>query len=383
MLRIMSVTGSLAQGGAERHAVALMNGLSVRGHECHTVYVKREEDLLDRVRSGDHGTVLCLAASRYFDWQALRRLARHIDCVQPSVIVAANAYALLYAALALRIARTQARLIVTFHSTKLVSVKERLQMLAYRPLFWSADRLVFVCAAQKRHWLRRALFARANQVIHNGVDIAQFGTASREPARSRIRAGLGIRDGDYVIGLPAMLRPEKNHLQLVDAIALLRDAGIPAHAVMIGDGEMRASVEARARERGVAAYVSITGLQRDVRPYIAACDAVTLCSFTEAFSMASIEAMAMGKAVVHSNVGGAAEMVFPGHNGFLFPVGDTAALAQRLAMLADPAVAASMGENARRVAVHFFSEKTMVDRYEQMLREVCGMPARRLEAAVH
>ena len=175
-----------------------------------------------------------------------------------------------------------------------------------------------------------------------------------------------------MIGLSAVLRPEKNHLQLVDAIALLRANGIPARALIIGDGPMRAAVEARARGRGVENDVVISGFQHDVRPYVAACDVMTLCSFTEAFSMAAVEAMALGKPVVHSNVGGASEMIVPGHNGFLYPVGDTRALVAKLVILSDRVVSTGMGGNARKVVETLFSERAMVDRYEQVLVEVCG-----------
>ena len=195
-----------------------------------------------------------------------------------------------------------------------------------------------------------------------------------------MRAALGFRDADYVIGLAAVLRPEKNPLQLVDAIALLRARGIPAKALIIGDGPMRSAVEARARERRVANDVVITGYEQDVRPHIAACDVMALCSLTEAFSLVALEAMAMGKPVVHSDVGGAAEMISAGHNGALFPAGDTAAFASALEALADRSTSRSMGRNARRVVEALFSERTMVDRYEKLLLELCGKPARRGEA---
>jgi glycosyltransferase involved in cell wall biosynthesis len=117
----------------------------------------------------------------------------------------------------------------------------------------------------------------------------------------------------------------------------------------------------------VAPYVTITGFQEDVRPFVAACDAMALTSFTEAFSLAAIEAMAMALPVVHSDVGGAAEMIRPGRNGFLFPVGDTAALAGRLAALAGGGAGARLGARAREVIEERFSEHAMVDRYEAML----------------
>jgi glycosyltransferase involved in cell wall biosynthesis len=197
-----------------------------------------------------------------------------------------------------------------------------------------------------------------------------------------LRSAFGFRDTDYVIGISAVLRPEKNHVQLVDAVAALHRMGIPARALLVGDGEMRGAIEARARELNVGCDVVITGFQQDVRPYIAACDTAVLCSFTEAFSLAAIEAMALSKPLVHSDVGGAAEMIVPGRNGFLFPVGDTRAFVDKLAILADPAVSRRMGARARRMVERLFSEKIMVDRYEHTLAELCRTRSGAWEAAI-
>jgi glycosyltransferase involved in cell wall biosynthesis len=372
-MRMMFVTSTLMPGGAERHAITLMNRLAERGHEVHAVYVKdRQPSQVDRLRLDPGGSARCLKASRYFDLRALADFARHVVRVRPAVIVAANPYALMYAWIARFLARSGARLIVTWHSTRLLGPKEFAQMLVYRLFFWSADHLVFVCERQRSHWLRRGVFARHNDVIYNGVDTDAWRAEPCAALRSQVRRAIGFADDDYVIGLSALLRPEKNHVQLVDAVALLRRQGIPARALMIGEGETRAAVEERARQRGVTGHIVITGFQRDVRPFIAACDAMVLCSFTEAFSLAAVEAMALGKPVVHADVGGAAEMIDSGRDGFLFPVRDTAALATRLMQLADPQTCRRMGERARAAVEARFSERLMVDRYEKLIRDVAA-----------
>jgi glycosyltransferase involved in cell wall biosynthesis len=375
MARVIFVTASLTHGGAERLSVTIMNRLAERGHECHAVYIKNVGTLLDRVRLRNGGAVRCLDASRYLDRRALADFAAHIVRTRPSAIVAANPYALMYSSLALRLSRLRVPLIVTYHSTRLLGAKEWLQMVIYRLFFWMADCSVFVCEKQKGYWLRRGVLSRRNEIIYNGVDTEEFCDRWNPRQRGLLRGALGFSDADYVIGIPALLRPEKNHLQLVQAIAMLRTRGIPARALMIGDGAMRGAIEVRARELDVESDVVITGLKRDVRPYVAACDAVALCSFTEAFSLSAIEAMALGRPVVHSDVGGAAEMIVPGRNGFLFPVGDTAAFVDKLAVLADRAVSERMGREARARVEALFSEKTMVDRYEQLLMRLCGAAA--------
>jgi glycosyltransferase involved in cell wall biosynthesis len=251
----------------------------------------------------------------------------------------------------------------------MLNLKEQLQLLLYRLFFWTSDCAVFVSERQRKQWRRQYVFARRNEVIYNGIDLEQWHPWGADEQRA-LRRALGFADEDFVIGMSAVLRPEKNPLQLVEAVAQLRSRGIPARALLIGDGPTRPEIEAHARRLGVAAHIAITGLQREVRPFVAACDTVVLCSFTEAFSLAAIEAMALGKPVVHSDVGGAAEMIRPGRNGFLFPVGDTAAFVERLAQLADRPLCERMGAKAREMVETHFTERSMIDRFEKTLVEL-------------
>jgi glycosyltransferase involved in cell wall biosynthesis len=91
----------------------------------------------------------------------------------------------------------------------------------------------------------------------------------------------------------------------------------------------------------------------------------------------------MEKPVVHTAVGGAAEMIEPGRHGFLYPVGDTPALVGHLSVLADAKMRARMGRSAREKVEALFSERAMIDRYEKLLvelqavrpsREPCAKP---------
>jgi len=174
MLRALFVTGTLYPAGAERHAVTVSNGLVARGHECHVVHVKDgQPSLADSIRLSEAGTVRCLGATRYLDLRALRGFVTHIARIGPSVIVAANPYALMYSWLALRLSGRRVPLVVTYHST-LLGAKEQLQMVLYRLFFWTADCSVFVCEKQRRRWFRRGVFSRRNEMIYNGVDAEAF-----------------------------------------------------------------------------------------------------------------------------------------------------------------------------------------------------------------
>jgi hypothetical protein len=144
---------------------------------------------------------------------------------------------------------------------------------------------------------------REGQVIY-GAWIRR-NSATTEPQRRAVRGALGFSDADYVIGMSALLRPEKNHLQMLEAISMLRKQGIPARALMIGDGKMREAIEARARELNVESDVVITGLQQEVRPYVAACDAMACAALPGI--LCGDRGRGLVQAVVHSDVGGAAD----------------------------------------------------------------------------
>jgi len=371
-LRPLFVTGSLAHGGAERHSVTLMNRLGERGHDCHAVYVKNNAHQLERIRRHGTASAHCLQAASFVDRRAITDFADHLKRLRPSALVAANEYALMYAALARRQSGLSIPLVVTFHTTKLLDLREQVKMLIARPFFWLAERTVFVCAMQRNYWLHRGLGSRHNLVIHNGVDTGHFHDRTLPNERRSLRQALGFASTDYVIGISAVLRPEKNHLQLLNALATLRQLGIPARLLIIGDGPLREAIEVRSRALKLGNSVRITGFVEDVRPSLAACDVAVLCSLSETFSLAALEAMAMGKPVVHSEVGGAPEMIFPGHNGYLFRTGDTGELVYRLLVLSERQLSERMGAAARQLVESNFSEEIMVDRYENVLLDVCA-----------
>jgi len=361
-MRLAFVMASLVHGGAERQTIALANRLHQRGHDCHVLYIQDDASQLERI--DPRIPVAALHAKRYLDPGAFSRLRAAVSRIAPDVLVACNQYPLAYA----RLAVARVPILASLHCTKLVYAKEHVQMLAYRPLYWTADALVFVSEVQRRYWRRRAVVGRHNEVIPNGIDVAHW-----SPSRDMLaRAALGLADDDYVIGLCAILRPEKNAVSLVDAIATLRARGVPAKGLLIGDGPQREAVTARARRLGVAQHVLITGYQIDVRPFVASCDVMAVPSHTEALALAAMESMAMGKPVVHSDVGGARELITCGRDGYVFPAGNRERLVEHLLRLADPALRRRVGANARSTVEARFSEALMVDRYESLLTRLAS-----------
>jgi glycosyltransferase involved in cell wall biosynthesis len=184
-----------------------------------------------------------------------------------------------------------------------------------------------------------------------------------------VRARCGLPAGRRLVGIVARLEPIKNHRLLLDAFARLAPARPDVDLVLVGDGSLRAALEAQAEAAGVRGRVHFPGVVRDTPPLYRELDAFVLCSQAEGTPMSVLEAMASGLPVASTAVGGIPYLLDEGACGRLVPRGDAAALAGALAgLLDDRGAAAGLGAAARARAVARLSEAAMLDAYEAAYR---------------
>lgn len=367
--RLVFVVNSLRFGGAERHTLQLFNGLPNELFRPALVYLKRDDHLLAEA-DVTRGPIWCPDFGRGWDLNGLTRLATWLKVNRPDILVCVNTYPLFYGHLTRVLAGCSPRIIEIFHSTQLPAREDRRMRWIYRHFFNRSERIVYVSEAQRRYWEARGIRKDLGWVIHNGIDTERFRDRYDLEEKIALRARYGFGPGDFVIGICAALRPEKRHEDLIEAVANLKSRGIPAKALIIGDGPRRAALEAVAAEKGVRQDFAITGFQNDVRPYIAACDCMAIVSDkVETFSIAALESMAMGKPMVMSAIGGAGEQLTEGVNGHLFPAGDVQALTQALVKLTDHGHRIELGRKARERVERHFGMKPMLEKYTQLLLE--------------
>jgi glycosyltransferase involved in cell wall biosynthesis len=317
--------------------------------------------------------------AKKLDLAALRRLAAMVEARGIDTVVATNTYATLYAVLLRALTSRPLRIVAVYHTTALHTRKQRLAMAVCRHAFSRCDLLIYVCENQRRFWRARGLRARADAVVHNGIDTRHFRDTLDADEKQALRRRLGFESHDYVIGLCAALRPEKAHEDLLKAVAALRARGLPARALLIGDGPRRQAIERTAAGLGIAEHVRITGFQSDVRPYIAVCDVVTLVSHAiETFSLAALEAMACGKPLVMTDIGGASEQIVHGVHGWLYRPGDIEALTTHLASLADARQRSEMGAAAAERVRASFTVERMVAAFERHLAALAAKRSRKV-----
>jgi len=229
-----------------------------------------------------------------------------------------------------------------------------------------ANRIVAVSPSVRDFVVQRVgIPASKVLVIPNGVDVARF--AAAQPIS---RAAWGLPAEGSLIGAVMRLDPVKGGETLVRAVAALPPG---PHAVVVGDGPQRAAWESLADALGVAGRIHFVGYQADVPAWLAACDVFVLSSEREGMPNAVLEAMAAGRPVVATAVGGTPDVVLDGVTGLLVPPRDPAALARAIqSLLDDPARAREMGAAGRwRVEEHFSLEAVVartVALYDSLLK---------------
>jgi len=234
------------------------------------------------------------------------------------------------------------------------------------------DRLVVVSPRNIEKGLADGIATPAKYVtVRSGIELDRF----RRPARPReaVRAELSIPADAPVVGTVTRLSPQKAPLDFVETAAQVVARRPGVHFIVVGDGPLRAGVEARIAVLGLASCVHLTGLRRDVPDLLHSFDVFALSSLWEGLPRVLSQAMAAGLAVVATAVDGNAEAVEDGVNGLLAPPGDPQAMAAALLrLLDDPALAAQMGAAGRERAEEFGARKMVEDiaaLYEVLLAE--------------
>lgn len=205
-------------------------------------------------------------------------------------------------------------------------------------------------------------------LLPNGVDTRRFAPLETQ-ARAAQRAALGLPDAPIVLFVGRLAR-EKRVGSLIELWPTIRSAHPDALLLVLGSGPEEAALRAAAGEG-----VLFAGQVGDVLPYLQVADLFVLPSAAEGLSVALLEAMSTGLAVVATEVGGAGDVVRAGETGWLVPPDELPALRDAiLALLDDPAGRKAMGKQARQSVLQHYSLVTIVDRlhtlYAQLLRSV-------------
>ncbi len=389
-VKVLRVIARLNMGGPALHVAYLTAGLQERGYDTTLAAgsLARGEDSMafvadelgvEIVRIDELGREI----SPFRDLVATIRLARLIRRERPQILHTHTAKAGTVGRVAALLAGSRRPPIVvhTFHGHVLRGYFGPVRSLFFRVLerrLASITTALVAVSPQVRDDLVALRVAPRERfvVIRLGIELEQR-VAPEQDGRLESRRYLGIPADRFAVGWIGRMTAVKRTDDVLVAFKRLRDNGIDACLCMVGDGPDRTQLERRAHELGVVRDTLFLGYQEDVAPYYAAFDALVLPSGNEGTPVSAIEALAAGRPVVATRVGGVPDVVRDGKDGFLVEAGATDDLADRLERLArDPALRERMGEQGRaRVLPRYAVDRLVndVDRLYRSLLQAAGL----------
>lgn len=235
---------------------------------------------------------------------------------------------------------------------------------------WTArvtDRIITLTEQEKKDHLSFHIAPPGKfEVIHSGVDLKKFHDVPAAPGP--IREELGIPPDAVVVGTVGRLTPIKGHRHLIEAAKLVITARPETRFLLVGDGELLRELRSLAANLGIGDHVHFAGWRPDVPEILSTVDIFVFPSLNEGMGKAVVEAMALGKPVIASRIGGIIDIVQDGENGLLVPPADAESLNGCIrTLMADPEKRRRMG-TAGKLASGRYSSDEMIGKIDALYR---------------
>jgi glycosyltransferase involved in cell wall biosynthesis len=365
-LKLVLCVVGLGTGGTETHVLELASRINQARFDLTVCSLKSGGCMADELRARGI-RVVSLGGTGKLDVRVMLRLWRFVRREQPDVIQAFLFWANVASRLVGHFEKTM-QVISSYHDEV---VPEGWLNRVFDRLTMKWTKYIVCCSESVRRSVGRRIGGAKEQfvVIPFGVETTRFGDAG--PMAGTV---LGLQGGLPIIGTVCRLvEPKKGLRYLLEAMAHLeQEAGKPVcQLLIVGEGPAEKTLRALSEQLGIGSRVVFAGMRRDIPQLLALMDIFVLPSLYEGFGIAILEAMATGKPVVASTVGGIPEFVVSGESGLLVPPGDSIALAAAIRqLLAQPERAKIMGRRGQEHVRHHYSIESVVRQHEQ-LYEMC------------
>ncbi len=234
------------------------------------------------------------------------------------------------------------------------------------------DKIITLTEQEKKDHLKYGI-APENKfaVIHSGVDLSKFSDVPVDTAEMKDQ--LGIPPGVFVVGTVGRLTPVKGHQCLIEAAKKALAAQPGMVFIFLGDGELMNELKTQATASGINDKIRFLGWRPDVAEIMSTFDVFVLPSLNEGMGKVLVEAMAMGKPVIASCIGGIPDLVTNDENGLLFAPADTEAIAKSIEILYRyPGKRKEMGEKGKTIAMEY-SADSMIQKIDRLYSELAKL----------
>ena len=364
-VRVVEVMATGTNGGAQEHVHSLVSRMDPERYDVRVVSLSHGSSVRRLEKAGIDVSVI----DEPDDRAAVRALAEMLAPIEPEVIhnhmfraeVVGTRTALLLGEEGCK----RPGVISTIHSSRVRCVEDRQTLRQLTPLM---DRLIVVSKAIERKIREEGRYGAPVSLIYNGVDLQRY---NHQQPCCTFRDEFGIPEGVPVVGVVARLEAEKGHRTLIDAWPVVLASHPEAWLLVVGEGSERNSLEAQAASLGISDRVVFTGRREDVPAVTAALDVAVLPSYREAQGLSVLEAMALSRPVIASNVGGIPEMIEEGVSGLMVPPGDCDALAGAIVrLLSDHPLADMLAKRGHDLVHERFCIELMTSSIESLYDEM-------------
>jgi glycosyltransferase involved in cell wall biosynthesis len=255
------------------------------------------------------------------------------------------------------------------------SLTSKIYLLVERIMSRITDRLIALTQGERDDYIAlSACHPKKVVTIHSGVDIDRYLNVKVNVKGKR--KSLGLKPEGLVVGTVGWLLPIKGPMYSLKAMTEVWKRHPETILVYVGKGDLEEELRREASRMGASEKVRFLGWRNDIPEIMPIFDIFVLPSLNEGMGRVLVEAMAAGRPLVASNVGGIPDLISQGENGMLVPPADPKALARELAFLiSNPDIRREMGERGRRMAVQFGTD-SMIQKIDQLYLDVLAEKGR-------
>lgn len=368
-MRVLFLSTSMGMGGADQQLLSAAQELRSRGREVLIVSLTPLGPMGLEARGLGIPTESLGMRRGFPDPRGLLRLVKIVRGWRPDVLHSHMVHANLMARV-LRLCVGVPVLVSTIHN---IYEGGPLWMAAYRLTNRLVDHMTIVSQAAADRFVNEGIVPRQLlSVVPNGLNVDRFLHGPAD-ARESLRRSMGL-EHQFVWLAVGRFQPAKDHLNMLNGFAKVRDRHPQSALLLAGHGPLEADTQALARALGLATEVRFLGVRQDVPALMSAADGYVMSSAWEGMPIVLLEAAAAGLPIVATLVGGNHEVVRDEESGFLVPPGDSEALS--LAMLRLMSLSESqrrsMGARGREYVQAHYGLTRVVERWEELYREVLG-----------
>jgi glycosyltransferase involved in cell wall biosynthesis len=232
-------------------------------------------------------------------------------------------------------------------------------------------KVIAVSESLRQYLVAAGLSPQKVVTIHNAVDLEVFTSDVSLHNNTALRNRLGIGSDQHIVSIIGRLTSQKGHRYFLESAKRTLQVFPETRFLIVGDGPLREDLEGLSLSLGIAQAVRFLGYRQDIATFMSMSDVIAMPSLREGLPYVLLEALALARPVVGTQVGGIPEVVRHGETGLLVPPEDSEGLAEAIIqLLRNPEEAAGLGERGRELVSREFNVEAMVRKIAAVYAEV-------------